>query len=133
MPPVGEGDFLLGEAFDSLADDFDSYRREKSMSALGLLVGGGGGGGPLSSLAFSSRTASLYASPSSCLARHSTLVVFPIPGIPEMMTWGMLPSLAMILSRSIVSVLPTTSSRKTGRYFSTLRSAKVARQFTPYK
>ena len=32
----------------------------------------------------------------------------------------MLPSLAMILSRSIVSVLPTTSSKKTGRYFSTL-------------
>jgi hypothetical protein len=32
----------------------------------------------------------------------------------------MLPSRAMILSRSIVSVLPTMSSRKTGLYFSTL-------------
>lgn len=85
----------------------------------------GGKNKPLSSLAFSSRTASLYASPSNCLARHNTLVVLPMPGMPEMMTCGMLPSRAMILSRSMVSVLPTTSSRKTGRYFSTQGSSYV--------
>jgi hypothetical protein len=66
---------------------------------------------PRSSLAFNSNTASLYASPSICRARHKIDVVLPMPGMPEMMTWGMLPSLAMILRRSMVSVLPTTSSR----------------------
>lgn len=44
-----------------------------------------------------------------------------MPGMPDMMKCGMLPSLAMILRRSTVSVLPTMSSRKTGRYFSTLQ------------
>ncbi len=75
---------------------------------------------PRSSLALSSRTASLYASPSSCLAKHKIEVVFPIPGIPEMIKCGMFPSFAIIFRRSIVSVFPTMSSRKTGRYFSTL-------------
>ena len=37
-----------------------------------------------------------------------------------MITCGMFPSLAIILRRSIVSVLPTMSSRYTGLYFSTL-------------
>ena len=38
-------------------------------------------------------------------------VVLPMPGMPLMITWGRLPSLAIILRRSIVSVLPTMSSR----------------------
>jgi hypothetical protein len=71
----------------------------------------GSRGLPLSSLAFSSRTASLYASPNICLAKHNILVVFPIPGIPLMITCGMFPSLAMILRRSMVSVFPTMSER----------------------
>ncbi len=75
---------------------------------------------PRSSLALSSRTASLYASPRSCRARQRMEVVLPMPGMPEIMTWGMLPSLAIIFRRSMVSVLPTISSRYTGLYFSTL-------------
>lgn len=119
----GEGDFLLGEAFDSVAHDVDACCGEGLGRVYPRYACRGTRGGaflPRSSLAFNSNTASLYASPSNCRARHSTLVVLPIPGMPEMMTWGMLPSFAMIFSRSIVSVLPTTSSRKTGRYFSTL-------------
>ncbi|KAI7091880.1 hypothetical protein KC356_g288 [Hortaea werneckii] len=76
---------------------------------------------PLSSEALSSNTASLYASPRSWRARQRTEVVFPIPGMPLMMTCGMLPSFAMIFKRSTVSVFPTISSRKIGRYFSTLQ------------
>src|SRR3954453_3118618 len=38
-----------------------------------------------------------------------------------MMICGMLPSSAITLSRSIVSLLPTISDNNTGRYFSTLR------------
>ena len=83
---------------------------------------------PLSSLAFNSSTASLYVSPNNCLARHRTEVVLPMPGIPEIITCGMLPSLAMILSRSTVSVLPTMSSRKIGRYFSTLNAIRNLQQ-----
>lgn len=87
---------------------------------MGVAVEVGGFGVPRSSLALSSRTASLYASPRSCLARHNIDVVLPIPGIPDIITCGMFPSLAMILRRSIVSELPTMSSRYTGLYFSTL-------------
>lgn len=86
---------------------------------------------PLSSLAFSSRTASLYASPSICRARHRTDVVFPIPGMPEMMTWGIFPSRAMIFNRSTVSVFPTISSRNTGLYFSTLPRRQRECQWFP--
>jgi hypothetical protein len=40
--------------------------------------------------------------------------------ITDIMMWGQLPSRAMTLSLSIVSLLPTMSSKTTGRYFSTL-------------
>lgn len=73
-----------------------------------------------SSDAFSSSTPSLYASPRSACARQCIEVVFPIPGIPEMMICGTLPSSAMTFNRSMVSELPTISSKRTGRYFSTL-------------
>lgn len=46
----------------------------------------------------------------------------------EMMMCGMFPSSAMILSLSIVSLLPTTSSRYFGRYFSTLHRSGPSRQ-----
>jgi len=114
----GEGDFFLGEAFDAVADDVDACMRESLVR--GIAVGARGFGVPRSSLALSSRTASLYASPRSCLARHNIDVVLPIPGIPEIITCGMFPSLAIILRRSIVSELPTISSKYTGLYFSTL-------------
>jgi hypothetical protein len=90
-----------------------------------------------SSEAFSSSTPSLYAEPRSWCARQWMLVVLPIPGIPygkriidalisskqkltEIMMCGQLPSRAITFSRSMVSLLPTTSSRTLGRYFSTL-------------
>lgn len=41
--------------------------------------------------------------------------------LTEMMMCGIFPSCAMTFSRSTVSEFPTTSSRYTGRYFSTLR------------
>lgn len=40
--------------------------------------------------------------------------------LTEMMIWGQLPSFAITLRRSMVSTLPTTSSRIFGLYFSTL-------------
>ena len=114
-----ECDFLLSEGFYAVADDVDSYFDQLALfiDLIGIECV------PRSSEAFNSKTASLYASPSNCLARHNMLVVFPIPGIPDIMTCGMFPSFAMILRRSIVSVLPTMSSRKTGRYFSTLQAS----------
>ena len=107
LAALGEGDFLLGEAFDAAADYVDAFwgLSESVCSSRSVACI------PRSSLALSSKTASLYASPRSWRARHSIDVVFPIPGIPEMITCGMLPSLAMILSRSTVSTLPTMSSR----------------------
>lgn len=116
-----ERDFLLCKSFDSISHDIDTWinlsedivsQKRPCQTAIS----------PLSSLAFSSNTASLYESPSSCLARHRTDVVFPIPGMPEIITCGIFPSLAIIFNRSMVSVLPTISSRKIGRYFSTLES-----------
>uniref|UniRef100_A0A0A9EDF2 Pco108913 n=1 Tax=Arundo donax TaxID=35708 RepID=A0A0A9EDF2_ARUDO len=47
------------------------------------------------------------------------LVVFPVPGGPERMRLGMLPSRAMTWRRTTASELPTTSSTRVGRYFST--------------
>ena len=40
--------------------------------------------------------------------------------LTERMMCGTLPSCAMTLRRSTVSLLPTMSSKSTGRYFSTL-------------
>ena len=127
MPPRGECDFFLGKALDPLPDHLDACGGR----LVSLISGNGrgrGGNRPRSSLAFNSNTASLYESPSNCLASARTLVVLPMPGMPEMMTCGMLPSRAMIFSRSIVSVLPTMSSRKTGRYFSTLQAGLASRR-----
>lgn len=44
-------------------------------------------------------------------ARAWTLVVFPVPGGPQMITLGMLPSSAITLSRSSVCSFPTTCFR----------------------
>lgn len=131
VPPLRECDLLLRKSLDSLTDHLDTC--DAPMSATDIPKDRVSwirwGISPLSSLAFSSNTASLYESPSSCLAKHSTLVVLPIPGMPEMMTCGMLPSRAMIFNRSTVSVLPTMSSRKTGRYFSTLEQNTISISF----
>lgn len=47
-----------------------------------------------------------------------------VSGRTEMMMCGILPSSAMTLSRSTVSLFPTTSSSLSGRYFSTLLDSK---------
>lgn len=121
MPTWRKRDLLLRKALYSIPHHIDAFgsacqnqwlRREECPDA------------PLSSLALSSRTASLYASPSNCLARQSMDVVFPIPGMPEIIMCGIFPSLAIIFSRSTVSVFPAMSSRKIGRYFSTLKREK---------
>jgi hypothetical protein len=115
LSALWESDLLLSEALDTVPYDIDTYKMYVSKRILGLVEAIE----PLSSLALSSKTASLYEFPNNCLARHSTDVVFPIPGIPEIITCGIFPSFAIIFNRSIVSVLPTISSKKTGRYFST--------------
>ena len=73
---------------------------------------------PRSSDALSSSTPSLYASPSSWRASASTLVVFPVPGGPERMRFGMFPCSASTSSRPTVSLLPTMSLISFGRCFS---------------
>lgn len=89
---------------------------------------------PRSFDAFISSTASRNESPSVCLARQSTLVVYrengmpsnyrtdertlPQPGGPEMMMLGRLPCRAKCASRVTASSLPTMSSSFVGRYFS---------------
>ena len=80
---------------------------------------------PLASLAFSSRTPALYPfSPRSCLARACTEEVLPVPGGPQRIKLGMLPSTAMAESLVVVSLLPTTCSSVFGRYFSTQGCSK---------
>lgn len=74
---------------------------------------------PRSSDAFSSNTASLYDGPKRVCAKARMEVVFPMPGGPVKMRFGMLPVCAMALSRSTASLFPTISSIFDGRYFST--------------
>ena len=71
---------------------------------------------PLSSDAFNSKTHSLIASPNIYLAKHNTLLVFPIPGGPTRIMFGRFPILAMALNLSTMSALPWTSSKVLGRY-----------------
>ena len=47
-------------------------------------------------------------------------LTFPVPGGPHKIKLGIFPSSAIALRRTVVSSLPTTSSRVRGRYFSTL-------------
>jgi len=49
----------------------------------------------------------------------------PYTTLTEIMICGMLPSSAITFSLSMVSTLPTTSSRMAGRYFSTLSITRV--------
>ncbi|RNA38976.1 hypothetical protein BpHYR1_041653 [Brachionus plicatilis] len=75
---------------------------------------------PRSFDAFISKTASLkHCTPKSCLAKQSIDVVFPVPGGPQIIKFGRLPSSANTFSRLIVSSLPTMSFNKIGLYFST--------------
>ena len=74
---------------------------------------------PRSSEAFNSMTASLAKGPSNCRARHSIVVVLPVPGGPLKMMLGMLPPFTTACNFATVSSLPTTSFKAWGRYFST--------------
>lgn len=72
---------------------------------------------PLSSDAFNYLTAFLYYSPSSSFTIHSTLEVFPVPGGPERMRWGMYPCWTQDLRVLRASLLPKTSLSFLGLYF----------------
>jgi hypothetical protein len=65
-----------------------------------------------------------------CMSRKGMLLSSNPVGyrtaLTEMMMCGMLPSSAITFSLSIVSTLPTTSSRTAGRYFSTLLLTREA-------
>lgn len=74
---------------------------------------------PLSSDAFNSQTAVLRQSPSNSLAKHIILVVFPQPGGPTNMIFGIFPYVAIARSCKIACSFPTTSLRYVGLYFST--------------
>mmetsp|Transcript_25085 Transcript_25085/g.53786 ORF Transcript_25085/g.53786 Transcript_25085/m.53786 type:complete len:218 (+) Transcript_25085:1014-1667(+) len=80
---------------------------------------------PRSSLAFSSSTASFTKGPSSWLAMHRMLVVFPVPGEPASRRFGTLPCSAITLSRFTASPFPMTSLMSFGRYFSTHGMSKA--------
>lgn len=73
---------------------------------------------PRSSDAFNSNTPSLNESPSNARASARTLVVFPVPGGPDKIKFGMFPCCARISSLPTVSSLPTISLTMDGRYFS---------------
>lgn len=80
---------------------------------------------PRASDALSSSTPSPYDDPSRCRARAWTQVVFPHPGGPLKIKFGMEHELvspapsAIARRRTTASSLPTTSSNELGLYFST--------------
>lgn len=63
---------------------------------------------PLESEAFSSRTPTFVLDPRRARARAFTEVVLPVPGGPETIRLGRLPSSAMAWRREVVSSFPTT-------------------------
>lgn len=73
---------------------------------------------PRSSEALSSRVASLNWDSSNYLTMQSTLEVFPTPGGPARIRLGTLPWATQLLRVLTCSMLPQTSLRVFGRYFS---------------
>lgn len=107
----GKCDFLLRKHFNLVPHSINTSRQSRYHSYIYAQY--------LSSDAFNSNTASFQTSPNKDLASANMLVVFPIPGGPVIIIFGIFPSSLITCNLLTVSSLPTISLIYIGRYFST--------------